>query len=168
MSAPRRRPLLYARTCRGCGCRFGATFYNVARCPTCLAAHRREYQRLYQQRRRADPAVREADAARQREAYHLDAPANAARERAYRRQREKARRFAAISRPDLPEPGVPESADPLFKAKDRPCGKCGKSFTTPPRWRYFCEACRRASKATQQTQRYGFVNSGRSGPRGGL
>ena len=41
-----------------------------------------------------------------------------------------------------PPDGSPESADPLFKVKVRPCGKCGKEFTTSAAFRYFCEVCR--------------------------
>ena len=41
-----------------------------------------------------------------------------------------------------PAPGASDSADPLFRPKQRPCGRCGEEFTTTPRWRYFCGRCR--------------------------
>ena len=41
-----------------------------------------------------------------------------------------------------PADGTPESADPLFVAKVRPCGFCGREFTTSAAWRYYCGHCR--------------------------
>ena len=41
-----------------------------------------------------------------------------------------------------PDPGAPDSADPDFRARVRPCGRCGSEFTTTAKWRYFCERCR--------------------------
>ena len=41
-----------------------------------------------------------------------------------------------------PADGDPDSADPLFVAKHRKCGRCGFPFTTTPRARYFCGTCR--------------------------
>ena len=42
----------------------------------------------------------------------------------------------------LPPPdGHPESADPLFVAKHRKCGRCGRGFTTSAKRRYHCQLC---------------------------
>ena len=41
-----------------------------------------------------------------------------------------------------PADGSPESADPLFVPKQRPCARCGEAFTTSARWRMFCPRCR--------------------------
>ena len=41
-----------------------------------------------------------------------------------------------------PDEGTIDSADPLFRAKVRPCGRCGQTFKQTVRWRYFCERCR--------------------------
>ena len=41
-----------------------------------------------------------------------------------------------------PADGSADSADPLFKAKIRPCGRCGFPFTTTASARYFCSTCR--------------------------
>ena len=54
-----------------------------------------------------------------------------------------------ISEYKPPAPGASDSADPHFRAKRRPCGRCGEEFTTTPRWRYFCECCR-ASTAVKR------------------
>ena len=86
------RPMLYARTCRACSHPFGAAYYNVKYCPTCGPAERREYMRLYQQRRRADPEERAADAARGRAKYHENAPRLRERQKEYRKRWERERR----------------------------------------------------------------------------
>ena len=53
----------------------------------------------------------------------------------------------ALSPPNYrpPKDGAPDSADPFFRARRRPCGYCGNEFETSPRWRYFCPNCRQAT-----------------------
>ena len=41
-----------------------------------------------------------------------------------------------------PPDGDPESSDPHFRARDRPCGKCGRGFRTDAKYRYYCDRCR--------------------------
>ena len=41
-----------------------------------------------------------------------------------------------------PAEGSPESADPHFRPRERPCGRCGDLFVTSARWRMFCPFCR--------------------------
>ena len=43
-----------------------------------------------------------------------------------------------------PDDGSPESADPHFKSRERACGRCGFSFVTTAKFRYYCERCRGA------------------------
>ena len=44
-----------------------------------------------------------------------------------------------------PADGSPECADPLFRAKLRPCGRCGFEFRQTVHWRYFCPRCRQTA-----------------------
>ena len=53
-----------------------------------------------------------------------------------------AQKLKYVSQYEPPAPGSPDSADPLFRAKVRPCGRCGQTFKQSVRWRYFCERCR--------------------------
>ena len=49
----------------------------------------------------------------------------------------------AKNEPIVPfKPLWPGYADQYFTARNRPCGKCSRPFTTTPRWRYFCPKCR--------------------------
>ena len=41
-----------------------------------------------------------------------------------------------------PVDGASDSADPNFKARLRPCGRCAHEFKTNAKYRYFCEGCR--------------------------
>ena len=50
-----------------------------------------------------------------------------------------------------PAAGEADHADPHFRAKRRPCGRCGEEFTTTPRWRYFCGKCRVVKKTALHT-----------------
>ena len=44
-----------------------------------------------------------------------------------------------------PADGSQDSADPLFRAKVRPCGRCGFEFRQTVHWRYFCPRCRQTA-----------------------
>ena len=53
-----------------------------------------------------------------------------------------------------PADGSPDSADPAFRARLRPCGRCGAEFKTSAKWRYFCKSCRQTplvQKGLRQT-----------------
>ena len=64
-----------------------------------------------------------------------------------------------------PIPGSIDSADPHFKSKVRPCGRCGEEFRTCVRWRYFCERCRDSKliKTPPTDRTYAFSSGRRSG-----
>ena len=49
-------------------------------------------------------------------------------------------RYVATYEP--PADGSPESADPLFVPRERPCARCRNPFVTSARWRMFCGRCR--------------------------
>ena len=49
-----------------------------------------------------------------------------------------------IKRYQPPKIGEADHADPYFKPRLRECGRCSKPFETTPRWRYFCEKCRKS------------------------
>ncbi len=40
-----------------------------------------------------------------------------------------------------PRDGDPDSADPIFKSRKRPCGTCGGLFWTTGVRRYYCTRC---------------------------
>ena len=54
----------------------------------------------------------------------------------------RSQKLKYASQYEPPAEGSPDSADPLFRAKVRPCGRCGQIFKQSVRWRYFCERCR--------------------------
>ena len=54
-----------------------------------------------------------------------------------------------------PPDGDPESADPLFRPKVRPCGKCQHPFTTTAAFRYYCQYCRQL-RMRQHSQIRGY------------
>ena len=61
-----------------------------------------------------------------------------------------------------PIPGTIDSADPHFRAKVRPCGRCGEEFRTCVRWRYFCGRCRNSTLVKRPpTDRTYAISSGR-------
>ena len=61
-----------------------------------------------------------------------------------------------------PAEGAPDSADPGFRARVRPCGRCREEFTTSAKWRYFCPNCRRSPEVhTPASRRTYAVSSGR-------
>ena len=64
-----------------------------------------------------------------------------------------------------PDDGAIDSADPHFRAKVRPCGRCGQTFKQSVRWRYFCERCRysTAVKNPPTDRTYGISSGRRSG-----
>ena len=51
-----------------------------------------------------------------------------------------------IKRYEPPPLGSADHADPYFKKRVRKCGRpgCDREFQTTPRWRYFCEKCRKS------------------------
>ena len=51
-----------------------------------------------------------------------------------------------VKRYKPPKIGEADHADPYFKARLRECGRpgCHRTFRTTPRWRYFCEKCRKS------------------------
>ena len=52
-----------------------------------------------------------------------------------------------------PLAGDLDHADPNFRARLRPCGKCLRPFTTSAKWRYFCPHCRRLAAALSTEER---------------
>ena len=64
-----------------------------------------------------------------------------------------------------PAPGEADHADPHFRAKVRPCGRCGQTFRQSVRWRYFCERCRESTliKTPPTDRTYAFSSGRRSG-----
>ena len=58
-----------------------------------------------------------------------------------------------VSEYEPPAEGASDSADPHFRAKQRPCGRCGIEFRTCPRWRYFCGRCRQSTQVRRGEDR---------------
>ena len=56
-----------------------------------------------------------------------------------------AKRVGACPEYQPPAPGDHDHADPRFKPKVRPCGKCRRPFETSAKYRYFCGLCRVAA-----------------------
>ena len=57
-------------------------------------------------------------------------------------RKENARRVSAVYEYQPPSVGDHDHADPNFKPKVRPCGKCQRPFETSAKYRYFCGLCR--------------------------
>ena len=66
-------------------------------------------------------------------------------------RKENARRVSATPEYKPPSVGAFDHADPNFKPRLRPCGKCQRPFETSAKYRYFCGLCRVAA-ARQHTQ----------------
>ena len=62
-----------------------------------------------------------------------------------------------------PAEGSPESADPHFRARERPCSRCDELFVTSARWRMFCPFCRATNAVRFPThERMCGLSGGRS------
>ena len=65
-----------------------------------------------------------------------------------------------------PADGSPESADPAFRARLRPCGRCGSEFTTSARWRYFCKSCRQTVQVQKGLRKTFSITRAKGGKAG--